>query len=87
MKPLYPDTHPKIEEMLIEGYRKMSPEEKLRQTLGMMQFGLRLEFDSMKRKYPNETDEEIRHRILQRLKEEKDEYADFLPINYYEERG
>jgi hypothetical protein len=66
MKPLFDDTHPKIEKMLIEGYRKMSSQEKMQRICQLNQFAYNLVLSSVKEKYPNASEHEIKMRVASR---------------------
>jgi hypothetical protein len=66
VKPLFDDTHPKIEKMLIEACRKRTPNERL---MRVCQLNIALEelarADTM-RKYPNATRREVQLRVASR---------------------
>ena len=66
MKPLYPDTHPKVEEMLIEGYRKMTPQQKLNQMRELIMRNEMLLIAYLKTQYPEASDYELRLRAASR---------------------
>lgn len=64
MKTQSPDTHPKIEAMLIEAYRKMTPQEKMRRVLDMNEFGYHLALASVRQRHPNADERECLLRIV-----------------------
>ena len=66
MKTLSSDTHPKIEQILIEGYRKMSPTEKWERVRELHLFAEALAMADVRRRYPEADDRECRLRVASR---------------------
>ena len=60
------DTHPDIEKRLIEGYRKMSPGQKLRCVREMTRFGQKLALADIRRRYPEADERECQLRLASR---------------------
>jgi len=60
------DTHPEIEKILIEGYRKMSPAEKFRCVCEMNQLRERLAASDVRRRHPDVDEREVRLRVASR---------------------
>ena len=52
MKPLSPDTHPEIEKLLIEAYRRMPASQKLQRVRELNRFLQRLALSDIRRRYP-----------------------------------
>ena len=61
-KPLYPDTSFAVERVLVEGYRKMSIQEKYRITTEMQCAGMQMAYDNVRRRYPDADEAEIKLR-------------------------
>lgn len=57
------DTSPEIERLLIEGYRRMSPSQKLRRVSEMTLAVQQLALARIKRQYPDRTEHEYRLRL------------------------
>lgn len=66
MKTQSPDTHPKIEQMLIEGYRKMSAAEKFRHIEEMFRCAEILATADIKARHPDADERERRLRVASR---------------------
>lgn len=66
-KPLFDDTPLEVEAILIEGYRRMSPEERLRKTWQLHAFGRALALAEVRRRFPDESDETHRLRVAARF--------------------
>jgi hypothetical protein len=66
MKTQSPDTHPEIERILIEAYRRMTPAEKFRRVEGMNRAMEMLAMADIKRRYPNASEHECRLRAASR---------------------
>jgi hypothetical protein len=62
MKPLSSDTHPEAEKVLIEGYRRMTPAQKLQCLQQMVQRAEALQVAAIRRRYPHATEREVRLR-------------------------
>jgi hypothetical protein len=71
MKTLSPDTPPEIERILIEGYRKMTPAEKLRRVMEMHRFAEALALADIRRRHPNADERERRLRLASRWLDEE----------------
>lgn len=57
------DTHPAIERMLLEGYRRMSPAEKLRRVEALNEAVLQLAAARITREHPGIGERELRLRL------------------------
>ncbi len=66
MKPLFDDTHPRIEQMLIEGYRRMTTAQKLERIWEMNRFVYHIALAEVKSRYPDRTEREWRLRVASR---------------------
>ena len=66
MKPHSPDTHPDIERILIEHYRRMTPAEKFRRIESLNAALETLARADIARRHPNADEREIRLRIASR---------------------
>ena len=66
MKTQSPDTHPEIERILIEAYRRMTPGEKFRRIEGMNRSMEMLAMSDIKRRHPDASEYECRLRIASR---------------------
>jgi hypothetical protein len=66
MKTQSPDTHPKIEAMLIEAYRKMTMAEKFRKIANMNRTGDMLAMADVRSRYPDADEYELRLRVASR---------------------
>lgn len=66
MKPQSPDTHPDIERVQIEGYRRMSAAEKLRKIAELNQFLDMLALADVRRRHPEAGEWECRLRVASR---------------------
>ena len=66
MKTLSPDTHPDIERLLIEGYRKMTPAEKFRRVIEMNRFAYHLMLAEVRARYPSANQQEWDLRVASR---------------------
>ena len=66
MSELPNDTHPEIEKILIEGYRKMSPAEKLARVSEMNQLLERLAAYDVRQRHPDADEREVRLRVASR---------------------
>ena len=63
MKPLSRDTHPEAEKVLIEGYRRMTPAQKLQCLQEMVERAEGLQTAAIRRRHPDATDREVRLRL------------------------
>ncbi len=66
MKTQSPDTHPEIERILIEAYRRMPPAEKFRRIEGMNRTMEMLAMADIRRRYPDASEYECRLRVASR---------------------
>ncbi len=66
MKTQSPDTHPKIEQMQIEGYRRMSSVEKLKIVEDLTEFVTMLSLSDVRRRHPEADERECRLRVASR---------------------
>jgi hypothetical protein len=66
MKPLFPDTTPKAEAILLEGYRKMPAWEKLQCVENLNQTLKQLQLADIKAKHPNADEYELKRRLASR---------------------
>jgi hypothetical protein len=66
MKPQSPDTHPEIERILIEGYRKMAPWEKLASVAAMNNAARSLQVAQIRKQHPHAGEHEVRMRLASR---------------------
>ncbi|HZO90720.1 MAG TPA: hypothetical protein VFB38_20495 [Chthonomonadaceae bacterium] len=66
MKTQSPDTHPKIEKLQIEGYRRMSAAEKLKIVHEMTEFVTSLALSDVKQRHPEADERECRLRLASR---------------------
>lgn len=66
MKPLSSDTPPEIEQMLIEGYRKMSASEKLRIMQDLNRTAQLLALSDIRQRYPDADEREVKLRLASR---------------------
>ena len=57
------DTHPKIQKMMIDGYRKMSPQKKMQQVDEMTKTVQQMALARIRREYKNCSEEEQRLRL------------------------
>ena len=60
------DTHPAIRKMLIEGYRAMSPAQKLAIVNGLTQMVIKLAMSDVRRRHPEADEREVRLRVASR---------------------
>ncbi|MCK6590510.1 MAG: hypothetical protein L6Q76_23340, partial [Polyangiaceae bacterium] len=60
------DTHPKVEAMLIEGYRKMSPSQKLERVRALTRTVQELALLDVRRRHPNADEREQALRVASR---------------------
>ena len=65
-KPQSPDTHPEIERILIEAYRRMTPAEKIRKMRQLNEFGYGLTLAEVKRQHPTASERECQLRVASR---------------------
>jgi hypothetical protein len=66
MKPMALDTPPEIEQMLIEGYRKMSAAQKLQIMQDLNRTAQLLALGDIKRRHPNASKRELQLRLASR---------------------
>lgn len=66
MKPQSPDTHPDIERMQIEAYRRMTPAEKLRIVGDLNRFAADTIRAQVRRAHPRAGEQEVRLRAASR---------------------
>lgn len=57
------DTHPRIEEIMIEGYRRMTPQEKLKRVSQLSLTVQQLALARLKKQYPRATERELTLRL------------------------
>lgn len=60
------DTHPKIEALLIEGYRKMTPSQKIAQVRALTRTVQQLALLDVRRRHPNADEREQMLRVASR---------------------
>jgi hypothetical protein len=60
------DTHPEIEKILIEGYRRMPAWKKLEQVWKANEFARQLVLMDIRRRYPDADEREVRMRMASR---------------------
>lgn len=66
MKPLISDTHPEVERILIEGYRRMTPEQRLQR---VRELNVRLEIVALaeiKSRLPQASEQELKMHLASR---------------------
>jgi len=61
-----PDTHPEVEHILVEAYRRMTPAERFRKIGEMNRAVELLALADVRRRYPNADDRECRLRVASR---------------------
>jgi hypothetical protein len=66
MKTQSPDTHPEIERLQIEGFRRMSPIEKIRRMRDLNDFSFRLSLAEVRRCHPDASERECQLRVASR---------------------
>jgi hypothetical protein len=66
MKTQSPDTHPEIERILIEAYRRTTPAEKIRKMRQLNEFGYRLALAEVQRRYLGASERECQLRVASR---------------------
>lgn len=66
MKPLSRDTSPAAERILIEGYRRMTPSQKLRRVQLLSRMVQRLALADIKANHPDASERELRLRLASR---------------------
>lgn len=66
MKTQSPDTHPEIERILIEAYRRMTPAEKIQKMRQLNEFGYRLALAEVQRRHPEALERECQLRVASR---------------------
>lgn len=66
MKTQSPDTHPDVEKILIDAYRRMTPAEKIAKMRQLNECGSRLAFADVRRRYPDAPEREIWLRVASR---------------------
>lgn len=66
MKPMEMDTPPEIEQMLIEGYRKMPAWKKLRQVGELNDLVRQLALNDIRRRHPQADERELKLRLASR---------------------
>jgi hypothetical protein len=64
--PLTTDTHPAVEALLIDGYRKMTPSQKLERVRAMTQAVQRLALLDIRRRHPDADERELALRLASR---------------------
>ncbi len=63
MKPLSPDTDPKMHAFLVEGYRAMTPQQKLKRTLELTQAVQQLALIRIRQQHPQASQREQQLRL------------------------
>ena len=63
------DTHPEAEKRLIEGYRAMTPAQKMRSLGAMYRAARRLALVDIRRRHPEASEREVRMRLAARFLE------------------
>lgn len=66
MKPLWPDTHPDAERVLIEGYRRMSDSEKMRCMAELVMLAKHLAAEDVRQRHPTASEREVQLRVASR---------------------
>lgn len=66
MKPLFEDTAPEVERLLIERYRHMTPSERLREMQQMNDFARSLVEADVRRRFPSASKSEQQKEVLKR---------------------
>ena len=66
MKPLISDTSPEAEKILIEGYRRMSIQEKFHKMVEMTSFIKQLQIEETRRRHPEASERELQLRVASR---------------------
>jgi hypothetical protein len=66
MRTQSPDTHPEVERILVEAYRRMTPAERFRKVGEMNRTMELLALADVRRRYPNADDRECRLRVASR---------------------
>ncbi|MCB9762365.1 MAG: hypothetical protein H6739_21390 [Alphaproteobacteria bacterium] len=61
--PLWTDTHPDAERVLIAGYRRMSPADKLRRVVALTQGAQQMALARLREEYPDDTDRQRQLRL------------------------
>ena len=61
--PLWEDTHPDIAARLVEGYRQMSPVEKVRRVVALTQGVQQMALARLRLEYPNDTERQRQLRL------------------------
>lgn len=60
------DTHPAIEALIVEGYRKMTPEQKIRKVQDLNRAALQLAEAQIRKDHPGIDEHELRLRLASR---------------------
>jgi hypothetical protein len=66
LRPISPDTDPEVERILIEGYRRMTPSQKLQRVRELNQLVQRLALADIRRRYPDASPRECELRLASR---------------------
>lgn len=66
MKTQSPDTHPDVEKIIIEAYRRMTPAERVAKMRQLNEWGSQLAFAEVRRRYPDAPEREIWLRVASR---------------------
>ena len=61
--PLWTDTHPDAERVLVRGYRRMSPAQKLRRVVALTQGAQQLAMARLRLRYPGESERRLQLRL------------------------
>ena len=63
MPTLWNDTHPDAERVLIAGYRRMSPADKLKRVVALTHGVQQMALLRLREKYPQDTDRQLQYRL------------------------
>ena len=67
MQPLSSDTSPEAQRLLFQSLRSAAPGEKLRLTFDLIQLMRELILSDLRRRFPQASEDELRHRLIARL--------------------
>lgn len=63
MPALWNDTHPAAERVLVEGYRRMSPADKLKRVVSLTQGVQQMALLRLREKYPEDSERQLQYRL------------------------
>ena len=72
MQPLSSDTSPEAQRLLFQLLRSAAPGEKLRLTFDLIQLLRELILSDLRRRFPQASEDELRHRLIARLLSRED---------------